>query len=66
MILTHSSLPKFIRAYDSEEACLDAIFAIKWPRGFICPYVHYLMRTCAMFALPICCSERKSLQHFGE
>jgi len=37
MILLNSSLHVFLKAYDSEEACLDAIFNIKWPRGFRCP-----------------------------
>ena len=28
---------KFFSRFDSEEACLQAIFDYRWPRGFICP-----------------------------
>lgn len=38
MILLDSSLLAFLNVYDSEEACLQAIFHAKWPRGFQCPY----------------------------
>ena len=31
------SLPQFQKRFDSENACLDAIFEARWPRGFICP-----------------------------
>lgn len=41
MILLRSSLPNFLKAYGTEDACLDAIFAIKWPHGFICPYCEH-------------------------
>lgn len=37
MILIDSSLPAFLKAYGTDEACLEAIFHAKWPRGFICP-----------------------------
>ncbi len=37
MILLNSSLPFFLNAYGTDEACLQSIFEIKWPRGFICP-----------------------------
>lgn len=31
------TLPQFISRFSNEEACLQAIFDAKWPRGFICP-----------------------------
>ncbi len=31
------SLPEFQRRFDSEEACLQAVFQARWPRGFVCP-----------------------------
>lgn len=31
------SLPEFQRRFSSEDACLDAIFEARWPRGFMCP-----------------------------
>ena len=31
------SLPKFIKKFATEEACLQAISAARWPRGFVCP-----------------------------
>lgn len=31
-------LPKFHQRFSTEEACLQAIFEIRWPKGFICPY----------------------------
>ena len=37
MAYTDLTLPEFIRAYSTEEACLQAIFEARWPRGFICP-----------------------------
>jgi hypothetical protein len=30
-------LPKFQKQFSTEEACLQAIFEARWPRGFICP-----------------------------
>jgi len=38
MILLHTSLPSFLKVYGTEDGCLDAVFAGKWPRGFRCPY----------------------------
>jgi hypothetical protein len=38
MILLNTSLPKFLETYDSDDACLDAISATKWPHGFLCQY----------------------------
>jgi hypothetical protein len=31
------NLREFQRRFSSEEACLEAIFRSRWPRGFICP-----------------------------
>jgi hypothetical protein len=31
------SLPRFIKKFSTEEACLQAISAARWPRGFVCP-----------------------------
>lgn len=41
MILLDSSLPAFLNAYDSEDACIEAVFHTKWPRGFLCPYCNH-------------------------
>lgn len=32
------TLIEFQEKFSSEEACLQAIFEMRWPRGFICPY----------------------------
>jgi len=32
------ALPEFLNRFSSEEACLDAVFEARWPRGFVCPY----------------------------
>ena len=34
-------LAKFQQRFASEEACLQAIFDIRWPRGFVCPYCEH-------------------------
>lgn len=31
------SLKQFIRKFSTDEACLEAIFQARWPRGFVCP-----------------------------
>lgn len=31
------SLPKFLKLYGSESQCLEALFRLRWPRGFVCP-----------------------------
>jgi transposase-like protein len=37
MAYTDLSLTKFIRKFSSDEACLQAVFQARWPRGFVCP-----------------------------
>lgn len=41
------SLPEFIRCFGSEEQCLEAVVAARWPQGFRCPRCdaeeHYLV-----------------------
>ena len=37
MAYINLSLPEFQRRFNSDEACLIAIFKARWPRGFICP-----------------------------
>jgi len=37
MAYVELTLPKFMSKFATEEACLDAIFEARWPRGFICP-----------------------------
>jgi len=37
MAYTELTLPEYVARFSSEEACLDAIFEARWPRGFICP-----------------------------
>lgn len=31
------TLPQFLKRYSDEESCLQAIFDVRWPRGYICP-----------------------------
>lgn len=35
------TLPQFQTRFSSEEACLQAIFDWRWPRGFICPHCEH-------------------------
>jgi hypothetical protein len=37
MAYTDLTLPQFQEQFSSEEACLQAVFDARWPRGFICP-----------------------------
>lgn len=37
MAYVDMSLPAFQNQFASEDACLDAIFKARWPRGFVCP-----------------------------
>jgi len=41
--MTHvnMNLRQFQKRFCSEEACLQAIFAARWPRGFVCPYCEH-------------------------
>jgi hypothetical protein len=35
------TFPEFIKRYSTEEACLQAIFEAKWPRGFVCRWCQH-------------------------
>lgn len=37
MAYTDLTLEEYLERFSTEEACLDAIFDARWPRGFICP-----------------------------
>jgi ISXO2-like transposase domain/Transposase zinc-ribbon domain len=37
MAYVNMTLPQFQKQFSTEEACLDAIFDARWPRGFVCP-----------------------------
>jgi hypothetical protein len=37
MIYTDLTFLEFDAKYSTEEACLEAIFQARWPRGFVCP-----------------------------
>lgn len=37
MAYVDMTLPEFQKQFSCEQACLDAIFDARWPRGFICP-----------------------------
>jgi ISXO2-like transposase domain/Transposase zinc-ribbon domain len=41
MEYTSLTLPEFIKRFSTEEACLQAIFDAKWPRGFVCPHCQH-------------------------
>lgn len=32
------TLPQFQKTFAGEEACLEAVFEARWPKGFVCPY----------------------------
>lgn len=38
MAYVNLTLPQFQTKFATEEACLQAVFDARWPRGFICPY----------------------------
>ena len=38
MAYVDMTLVEFQERFSSEEACLQAIYEARWPRGFICPY----------------------------
>lgn len=38
MAYVNLTLPQFQSRFSSENSCLDAIFATRWPHGFICPH----------------------------
>ena len=38
MLYVDMNLLEFLEKYSDEEACLQAIFVARWPRGYICPY----------------------------
>ena len=31
------SLPKLLESYGTEQQCRDALFKLRWPKGFVCP-----------------------------
>jgi len=35
------SLADFIKSYGTEQQCFDALFALRWPKGFQCPHCGY-------------------------
>lgn len=37
MVYSNLTLPQFQKQFATEEACLQAVFDARWPRGFICP-----------------------------
>lgn len=37
MTYTEHSFLEFQRRFSSEEACIQAVYEIRWPRGFVCP-----------------------------
>jgi len=38
MAYVDMTFQEFVARFGTEEACLQAIFEARWPRGFICPY----------------------------
>ncbi|MDU7477617.1 MAG: transposase, partial [Paenibacillus macerans] len=36
-INTGTELQPFSSRYQSEQACMEALIAMKWPNGFVCP-----------------------------
>jgi transposase-like protein len=35
--MDHTGLEPFVARFDTEEACAEYLFQIKWPNGFVCP-----------------------------
>jgi hypothetical protein len=35
------SLEPFVSRFETEEACADYLFQVKWPDGFVCPRCDY-------------------------
>jgi transposase-like protein len=35
------TLPEFQRTFGTEEACLQAVYEARWPRGYICPHCQH-------------------------
>jgi transposase-like protein len=38
MVYIDMTLPQYQKRFPDEEACLQAIFQARWPRGFVCPH----------------------------
>ena len=41
MAYTDLSLPKFMERFSGEQACLQAVFDARWPRGFVCVHCQH-------------------------
>lgn len=37
MVYMNLTQPEFARRFGTEEACLQALFESRWPRGYVCP-----------------------------
>ena len=58
------SLPEFFREYGAEEQCERALFAWRWPNGFICPNCHstrYCALKCRKLYQCLSCRQQASL-----
>jgi transposase-like protein len=60
------SLESFVARFNTEEACADYLFQIKWPNGFVCPrcnHPHYYKTTTRRLPLYECahCYHQASL-----
>ena len=52
------TLPEFQKRFSTQEACLQAVYDARWPRGFVCPYCQhndgYRLRTRPLVQCTVC------------
>lgn len=62
------SLPEFVRSFGTEAQCAEAVKAVRWPDGFVCPRCgcaeHYVVGH-GVRKLFQCNARQKSSCHYG-
>lgn len=58
-----SLLQSFDALFPSEEACIDFLFPLRWPQGFVCPFCRTCHPAISPRRYPVCphCGNRSSL-----
>lgn len=58
-----AALQTFLRKFSTEEDCIDFLFPLRWPQGFVCPFCHTRHPHFAPQRYLICphCGNRSSL-----